>query len=118
MATLTRKLTASSLVEVTVGMVLISIAIGFALMIYLNVSASAPTLQSLKYQLALRAIARETEQQRVFLNQTWQEESVTIHKVVRPYPEASGTWLIELEATGADQRTLATYQTIVYAPSH
>ena len=99
-------------------MVLISLAIGFALMIYMNVSASAPTLQQLKYRLALQAVARETEQQQTFLNESWQEESVSIRKVVRPYPEAEGAWLIELEATGADQRTLATYQTIVYAPSY
>ena len=118
MALLRHKLSASSLVEVTVGMVLISLAIGFALMIYMNVSASAPALQQLNYQLTLRAMAQETEEQQTFLDQTWQDESVTIRKAVQPYPEAEGAWLIELEAIGPNQRVLATHQTIVYAPSY
>ena len=118
MAPLTQKISASSLVEVTVGMVLISLVIGFALMIYTNVSASATSSQHLKYQLLLREVARETVQQQTFSSETWQDEPVTIHKTVTPYPGTEGGWAIELEAVRSDERVIATYQTIVYAPSY
>ena len=118
MALLNKKLRASSLVEVTVGMVLISLVIGFALMIYTNVSQSAPHLSKLRCQLTLQRIAQQTVSEQTFFSETQADEAVTIHKTVRPYPEADGAWLIELEAIGPDQRVIATYQTIAYAPSY
>lgn len=118
MALLSKKLRASSLVEVTVGMVLISLVIGFALMIYANVARSAPPLTKLKYQLVLREFAQQTVQQQTFFDETQHHETVTIQKAVLPYPDEPGAWLIELQAIGPDQSVLATYQMITYAPSY
>ena len=118
MAVLTKKMSASSLVEVTVGMVLISMVIGFALMIFTNVSLSATNLSKLHYQLVLQNIAQETIRDQTFYNETQQDEVVTIQKTVHQHPNAEGAWLIELEAIRADQVTVATYQTIVYDPTY
>ena len=118
MAILTKKLPASSLVEVTVGMVLISMVIGFALMIFTNVSLSATNLSKLHYQLVLQSIAQETVRNQTFYNETQQDEVVTIQKAVQQHPDAEGVWLIELQAVRADQVTVATYQTIAYDPAY
>lgn len=116
MALLNKKLAASSLVEVTVGMVLISMVIGFALLIYTNVSRSTHSLQEVKCQLQLEMIARETIREQAFYPQIWQDEVVTVRQQVSPYPATEGAWLIQLTAFRADQTVLATYQTIAYAP--
>ena len=118
MAVLTKKLSASSLVEVTVGMVLISMVIGFALMIFTNVSLSATHLSKLHYQLVLQSIAQETIRNQTFHDETRQDEVVTIQKTVDQHPDAEGAWLIELEAIRADQVIVATYQTIAYDPAY
>ena len=118
MAVLTKKIPASSLLEVTVGMVLISMVIGFALMIFTNVSLSTTHLSKLHYQLVLQDMAQETIRNQTFHNETQQDEVVTIQKTVHQYPNTTGAWLIELEATRADQVTVATYKTIAYDPAY
>ena len=118
MVRLNNKLPASSLVEVTVGMVLISLVIGFALMIYTNVLRSSSPLQRLKYQLTLQDMARQTVRQQTFSNETTTHETVAIHKTVNPYPDTEGGWLIQLEAIGPDQTIITQYQTVAYDPSY
>ena len=118
MAVLTKKIPASSLLEVTVGMVLISMVIGFALMIFTNVSLSVTHLSKLHYQLVLQSMAQETIRSQTYYNEIQQDEGVTIQKTVQQYPNTTGVWLLKLEATRADQVTVATYQTIAYDPSY
>ncbi|WKN45351.1 hypothetical protein [Tunicatimonas pelagia] len=114
-----RKIEASSLIEVIVGMVLISLVMGFAMMIYINVSSSANFSSQLRYQLQLNDLAQETRQQQSFFNETWQESTdseVVIRKIVQPHPQSQDGWLIRLEAVGPERSILATHQIIVYAP--
>ena len=112
------RIPASSIIEVTVGMVIIGIVFAIALMIYTQLSGSSKNLQQLKYSGKMKSIARETVLQGSWIDETITDEQVIIQKEVIPYGNTKGLFLLQLEALGSDNKVLASQQTIHYVDQY
>jgi len=110
------KVPASSIIEVTVAMVLIVMTFAFALMIYLNVTATGGNLQKLKYANRLQQMAIEDARNNDYLGITLEEEDATIIKAVAPYRNNPQLLLVSYKALQGNDRVLATHEILVYVP--
>ncbi len=98
MALLTRKLKASSLIEVMVALIIVMVCFGIAMIIYLNVSQSDRQLQRLKGKLILNEIAIKTKNENSYIDDKIEFESINVNKTINPYNGIPGISLLLLEA--------------------
>ena len=113
---LRQRLPASSLIEVTVAMVLIVMTFAFALMIYLNITATGGNLVRLQYANRLQQMAVADARNNDYLGITLEEDNATIIKEVVPYKNTAQLLLVRYTALQGTDRVLATYEHLVYVP--
>ncbi|WP_146198828.1 hypothetical protein [Pararcticibacter amylolyticus] len=98
MAELTKKIEASTLVEVLIAMVIIVAVFGVAIGIYTNVTQSGYSVSTTQSQQQMRKIADES-----ILNHDWEdqelmEDSIIYRKTVSAWPGYQDLVLIEVQA--------------------
>lgn len=81
----TKKLPASTLVEVLVSMVLIMIAFGLGLSVYFSILNSDSNRLELEASLLLNEVVEETHLRQSWFNETIQLDVFTIEKTLSPY---------------------------------
>lgn len=81
-------LNGSTLVETLVAMIIVMLAFGLGLMIYLNVIQSSGAHQKLNAQLKMNRIAIEARDKNLLLDEEYPSETLKIIKTIEPYDEA------------------------------
>jgi Tfp pilus assembly protein PilV len=76
------KISASSLVEVIVALIIISIVFGISTMIYINVLNSTYSVKQLQHSMLLKAICEETINKKRYFDETIKSEDITVFKKV------------------------------------
>lgn len=100
-------LKASSLVEVIIAMVVITLVFGLTLVIYLNVVRSSSLFPKLKASSLLDQVALQTKTEKRFFEETLETGGYHIHKQVSIYRGNERLLLIRLQATDPEGTVLA-----------
>ena len=112
--TLQRRARASSLIEVTVALVIISISVGIFMTLYINLLSRSHYLQKLKYELKLQDMYYEMIAKVDFNDDVIDENQIRIFKKVIPYEGNTNLNFIELRAIASDGRLLAECKGLYY----
>lgn len=89
----------STLIETLVAMIIVMLAFGIGLMIYLNVIQSSGAQQKLNAQLQINKVAIETKDKNLFVDGEYTLENLKIVKTLRAYsPESERLKLLKIEA--------------------
>lgn len=107
------KIISSTLIEVMVAMVILSLAFGIGLMTYFNIIGSTKSLASLKAQIILNEIAAETIIEQSFFDEELDIERMHITKEFVQYNGSNDTYILVLKATGPSNQVLANLKKIV-----
>ena len=110
-----RRLAASSLVEVTVASVILVLVFSLAMASLARLAISGPQQLQLRAQQLVARVAAETIRNRTWQSRTWHEGAVEIERVVSTAPQAPN--LINLRITAVVRgHEIARLQQLVYAP--
>jgi len=104
----------SSILEVSVALVILSLAFGVFMMIYMNILAGSFYLQKLKYEGKLGMIYRETLKSKDFTDRTEEDGMVRIFRKVAPYKNNNDIMAIELKAIDQGGKVLAESKFLYY----
>lgn len=107
------KFKSSSLLEVTVALVLLSIAFGIFLMIHTNL-LSGLSFQKLKYREKLKSYYREMIRNRNFLDAVTEEDDVRVFRNVESYKNIPHLFFIEVKAVSSNGEMIARYRGLHY----
>ena len=89
----------STLIETLVAMIIVMLAFGIGLMIYLNVIQSSGAQQKVNAQLQMNKIAIETKDKNLFTDVEDSTETMKIIKTIQPYSVGSEKLkLLKIEA--------------------
>jgi hypothetical protein len=109
-----RRARSSSILEVTVALVVISITFGLFMMTYINLLAGNYYLQKLKYEGKLSIQLQELIQSKKFVNDVKEEGQVRIFQTVSRYKDSRSLKWIELKAINSKGKILAEYNSLYY----
>jgi hypothetical protein len=115
MASLGRRLPASSLVEVTVASVILVLVFSLALGSLARLSVSGPQQLQLRGRQLVGRVAAETIRQQTWQSSSWREGSVELAREVSTSPQAPYLFTLRVTAT-VRGREIARLQQLVYAP--
>jgi hypothetical protein len=104
----------SSILEVSVALVILSLAFGVFMMIYMNVLAGSFYLQKLKYEGRLGMLYRETLKSKDFTDRTEEDGVVRIFRKVSAYKGNTDIMAIELKAIDQGGKILAEFKFLYY----
>lgn len=110
-----KSLKASTLVETIVAMLIIVIAFGTAMLLYMQVTNSEQLLARSRAEVLLQQLAEESKVQQDFTSTNFEHQGLQIKKLCQPYSAYSGTLLMSLEAITPQGKLLATHREIVLA---
>ena len=113
MALLTKKIKASTLIEVLVAMIIIMISFGIAMAIYMNVSLSDHLVQKLKAELLLNETAIETKAANSFIDEKTGSDKISINKTVTSYNGIPELHLLMLEAFDVNGKKISERKELV-----
>lgn len=80
-----RKLKATTIVETLTALVLISIAFGVGILIFLNVSTSRSIMKEEQYQLIVENIRTTTFEKEAYKSEKYRLDNFVVVKIIRPY---------------------------------
>ncbi len=106
-------LKASTLVETIMAMVIIVIAFGTAMLLYMQVTNGEQLLARSQAHILLKQVAEEAKIQKEFKTASFEHQGLRIKKQFQPYSNYPGAFLMNLEALGPRGEVLATYREIV-----
>lgn len=109
-------LTASSLVEVTVAMTIIVLAFGITLLVIINVSRSASTIQKVKSQGIAIALATEANQTKTFLDAAGTRGQLSYHTTFTSFNGNKKLILLKIEVSNSPGNILYEHWEIIYNP--
>lgn len=110
------KLMASTLVETLVAMIIVMLAFGIGLIIYLNVIQSSGAQQKLNAHLKMNQIAIETKNKNLFLDEEYPSETMKIVKTMVPYDASSDNLkILKIEAFDAGGKKIGERKELVIA---
>jgi hypothetical protein len=112
--TISGRIRSSSILEVTVALVIISITFGIFMMIYVNLLSGNYYLQKLKYEGKLTIQYQELVQSKNFIDEVKEDETVRIFQTILPYRNATNIKLVELKAINRNGKVLAEHKTLYY----
>ncbi|MDJ1501159.1 hypothetical protein [Xanthocytophaga agilis] len=96
---LTKRLKASSMVELTVAMVVLTLVTGAALLLYMQVTRSGITIQGQRWQLWLIHYAQQTKQQSDYRNTQLAFPEGTVTREITMYQNTPNLLLLTLTFT-------------------
>ena len=111
-----RKVKSSSIVEVTVALVIISVVFGIFIMIYTNLISGGKTLQRVKYQEQLKVSYQEMLRSENYVDSMATDGAVTISRKVSRYKNTSDLLLVEMKAVHENGSTWAEQKFLLYVP--
>lgn len=89
MVRLTKKIAASTLIEVLIAMVIVIVIYGIAMMIFLNVQKSSNTALKTLALLELEKVVIETKKKFTFIDEEYKTENLEIKKKISVYQKCS-----------------------------
>ena len=95
------RLKASSLLEATIALTVITIVFSLGWMTVNHVMDSSPIAHRNRADRVLEVVLEQTEQQSSFYNEEIKMDGYLIKKMVRPHPEFEGVYILSLQALGA-----------------
>ena len=95
---LTRRVRASSLLEVIISMVIIVVVFGLAMMMMANITRGSLSTKKIHAQAILKSMLMNGEGQKEWVSKTAIIDSVTVEQDVKPY----NTGLLEVHLTAYD----------------
>jgi hypothetical protein len=107
-------LRASSILEVTVALVILSISFSIFLIIHLNVTSGSRYFQRIKYESRIAMAYNELIRTGDYTDQVVTEGTVKIFRSVTPYPGQLNLKTIRLKAVSENGKILAEYKTLLY----
>ena len=110
------KVKATTMVETLTAMVLITIAFGIAIMVYVNTIAHTPTVIQQKAALILEEVATLTKQEERYITEDFEYKHFIISRMVKPYAQKTNVYELQLIAKNRDETVLANYQELLYLP--
>ncbi|MDJ1497754.1 hypothetical protein QNI19_32740 [Cytophagaceae bacterium DM2B3-1] len=94
-----KRLKASSMVELTVAMVVLTLVTGAALLLYMQVTRSGTTIQGQRWQLWLNHYAQQTKQQSAYQNTQLAFPEGTVTREIALYQNNPNLLLLTLTFT-------------------
>ncbi|MDQ3192428.1 MAG: hypothetical protein M3Q58_12615 [Bacteroidota bacterium] len=113
MALLTKKIKASTLIEVIVALIIVMISFGIAMAIYVNVTYSDNQIQKLKANLILNETAIKTTNENSFIDEKTEVDGISVVKTVHSYEGIQGLNLLLLEAFDVNMKKIAERKELV-----
>jgi hypothetical protein len=107
-------LRASSILEVTVALVIISLVFGMFMMIYMNILSGDLYLQKMKYEGKLALQYNEIIRLKDFTDGVKEDGTVRIFQKIIPYKDDATVKLIELKAITPEGKVLAQRKQLHY----
>lgn len=107
------KITASTLIEVIVAMVVLAIAFSIGIMIYFNILSSSGSYRAFETTLLLKQVAAETTHNKSYIDELIELENLTIQKSVSPYNGSKKVYLLELHAVDQHQKEHGVYKQLI-----
>jgi hypothetical protein len=108
-----KKITASSLFETIVALMVIMVVFGIAMTIYVNIIRNSTSLAELKASQRLDEIARDTRDKKSYFDEKFEDEVSVIEKKVSKYQEKEGLLLLQLEVLDKNNTRLAERKEII-----
>ena len=107
-------LKASSLIEVVVAMVILSVTFTVCLMVFNNITRSTYSLRQMKYSLILQNLKLKTEQEKSYFDEVISEENEIVYKKVSHYNNRENLILLEFEVVDAGNEVIAERKDLIY----
>ncbi|MEZ2337951.1 hypothetical protein AB6735_20045 [Mucilaginibacter sp. RCC_168] len=107
------RLSASSLMEAVIAMVIMVLVFGIAMMIYTNVTRLSLSVRKIRAQAILQEFLYQTAKKSSKDNQHIQVDEFEIEQKVSPFGPGTGLIQIELTAFGENHQQLAQLQQII-----
>ena len=113
---ISRKVQASTLVEVLVAMVTIVVVFGIAMMIYSNVMRSSVSVKKVRAQSILNGLIQETQFSAAPLrDDSFSFDDLRVDQTVKTYQEDKNLAEIDLAAYDSNNQLLATLKKVIIA---
>jgi len=109
-----QRLKASTIVETLTAIVLISIAFGIGVLIYLNTISNQSITVEQQANMVLQEAAIATKTNERYISETFNFKNFIIERVVKPYGETKDLYLIELSAFNTEEELVSRYQELTY----
>lgn len=116
MALLTTKLTAHSIVEAMVAMIIIMLSFGIGMSIYMNILTSDMTIGKANANIILNEFLEKTKLEKTFVNQTFNTKSGVIEKSLKQYKNSQNSYLLELKYFDHKRQFIHGIKEILYLP--
>lgn len=107
------KINASTLIEVIVAMVVLSISFSIGLMIYFNILSGSGSFRAFETNLILKQIATETITNKSYIDEDITNNNLTIHKSLTPYKTSKKVYILELSAVDNDNKEQGNYKQLI-----
>lgn len=108
------KLQGSSLVEVTVAMVLLSVVIGASFLLFASLAGTSGSLREQKALAVASAHAAETLDAQLYFDATDKKSDFLVSRIISPYLNRPELIMLEVFVMGENGDTLASRREIIY----
>jgi Tfp pilus assembly protein PilV len=107
---------ASTLIEVTVALVIISMVFSLAIMIYLNIQRTGFSSTKLMYAMMLEEAYSSTQRLSDFTTKEYDYEDIIIYQQIERHAVNSELTIVHLEARNKEGKLLVEKKHLFYAP--
>lgn len=114
------KLSASTLVETIMSLLLVFIAFGIGVAVYMNVLRGDALVAQSKAATILQRLATEAKTQDRMIDETLTESDFRIEKKVQLYtliPNTKDIYLLKIQAFDPTDRLICTHESLLYYPT-
>lgn len=113
MVKLNAKISASTLIEAIVAMLIIVIVYGIGIMIFMNVKKSANNGLKLEAILQVENILSQTKKEAKYVDENFDFDNLKIEKKILKYDNASSLNILEIKALSNDNKVLTEHREII-----
>jgi Tfp pilus assembly protein PilV len=110
---LQKKVSASSLIEVIVSMVIISIVFGLSLMIFVNIQSQMDSQIKVRAGIRVRNLATEYLKMDVIKSEVFEDEDFTTTCTLTPFSSNGKLLILQIEAITKDSKVLYKFKKLV-----
>lgn len=107
MVVLNKKLKAGTILETMVALTIVMISFGIALMIFNNVNKSNSNFLKIKAALILNEAAQNAVQEKLFIDNTFEQEGISVIQKVEAFENMPDIKFLHLEAKKPDGKIIA-----------
>jgi hypothetical protein len=111
-----RKVKASSLIEVIVALIIITLIFSFAMTIYLNVQRANFNSLKLTCQMRMSEVFSVSVKTNSYQNREVSYDELVVHQEVRPHSQSANLLIVTLEGRDPNGKIIAEQKHLVYAP--